>query len=69
MSQTDKELLEEIGLRIKKARKASKMKQVELAEKISMDRGYVWMIEKWKANITLLKLKKIFEELWMEFKI
>ncbi len=69
MEKTDKEMLEELWGKIKEARKALKINQVELAEKIWIDRGYISMVEKGKANISLLKLKKIYEELWMELKI
>jgi len=69
MEKTDKEMLEDLWAKIKEARKALKLSQAELAEKIWIDRGYISMVEKWKTNITFLKLKKICEELWMEFKI
>lgn len=69
MGQTDNAILEELWRKIKEARKTSKMNQSELAEKVGIDRGYIWMVEKWIVNISFLKLKKICEELWMDFKI
>lgn len=69
MEKTDKEILEELWGKIKDARKALKLSQAELAEKIGIDRGYISMVEKWKTNITFLKLKKISDELNMNLKM
>lgn len=69
MEKTNKEILEELWRKIKEARKTSKMNQAELAEKVGIDRGYIWMVEKWSVNISFLKLKKICEELWMDFNL
>jgi len=46
MEKTDKEMLEDLWAKIKEARKALKLSQAELAEKIWIDRGYISMVEK-----------------------
>jgi len=69
MEKTNREILEDLWAKIKEARKALKMNQAELAEKIWIDRGYISMVEKGKTNITFLKLKKMCDELWIDFKI
>lgn len=67
MKKTDKELLEELWKKINKARKEKKMSQSELSEKTWIDRSYISMVERWETNITFLKLKKICDELWIDF--
>ncbi|EKD65823.1 MAG: hypothetical protein ACD_49C00083G0010 [uncultured bacterium (gcode 4)] len=69
MKKTDKELLEELWKKINKARKEVKLSQSELSKKTWIDRSYISMVERWETNITFLKLKKISEELWMNFVI
>lgn len=69
MKKTDNELLEELWKIINEAREKAKLSQAELAEKTWIDRSYISMVERWKTNVTYLKLKKICDELGMNVKI
>ena len=63
MEQAEKEILQELGKRIKNARKEAKMSQTDLANKAGIDRSYISMVERGETNITFLKLKKISDKL------
>ncbi len=59
-----------IGLQIRNARKAQKMTQKQLAEKIGKERSFISKIENDGANLTLNTLYDIVERgLGMTFKI
>jgi ribosome-binding protein aMBF1 (putative translation factor) len=59
MEKEEKELLIELWLKIKNARDKLDISQSDLAEKTWIDRSYISMVERWKTNITYLKLKKL----------
>ncbi|EKD29776.1 MAG: hypothetical protein ACD_78C00274G0003 [uncultured bacterium (gcode 4)] len=66
MEKTDKEVLEELWEKIRKARKEKGLSQSELSEKAWIDRSYISMVERWTTNVTFLKLKKINDVLWCD---
>lgn len=55
----NKEELKELGLVIKAKREAKGLTQHELAEKASVDRNYVGMLERGERNPSYLSLIKI----------
>ncbi len=69
MEKEEKELLVELWIKIKDARDKLDISQSDLAEKTWIDRSYISMVERWKTNITYLKLKKISDKLWMNLVI
>lgn len=67
MNENDKKILVELWDKIQKARKNAKISQSDLSKKTGIDRSYISMVERWETNITYLKLKKISEELGVDF--
>ena len=63
----EKELLINLGIKIKKKRELLKFSQLELSKKSWIDRSFIWLLEVWLANISFLKLKKIEKILDEEF--
>ncbi len=68
MTEEEKKIMRELWLRIQKKRQKLKISQEELSWILDMDRSYLSMVEKWKANIAYLKLRKIVQALDMEIK-
>jgi len=68
MTEEEKKIMSELWLRIQKKRQKLKISQEELSWILDMDRSYLSMVEKWKANIAYLKLRKIVQALDMEIK-
>ncbi len=66
-SENEKKILLDIWNKIKEKRAEIWLNQEKLALKIWMDRSYISMIERWEANITYLKLKRIEEVLNLKF--
>jgi transcriptional regulator with XRE-family HTH domain len=56
---TDKDFIIKLGKNIKKYRKLGDITQVELANRIGMDKQNLWAIEKGKSNPQVLTLVKI----------
>jgi transcriptional regulator with XRE-family HTH domain len=56
---TDKDYLIKLGANIKKHRMFFNLSQVELANRIGMDKQNLWTIEKGKSNPQILTLVKI----------
>jgi transcriptional regulator with XRE-family HTH domain len=56
---TDKDFLIKLGANIKKHRMLFNISQVELANRIGMDKQNLWTIEKGKSNPQILTLVKI----------
>ncbi len=56
---TDKDFLIKLGANIKKHRLLFNISQVELANRIGMDKQNLWTIEKGKSNPQILTLVKI----------
>jgi transcriptional regulator with XRE-family HTH domain len=56
---TDKDFLIKLGANIKKHRSLFNISQVELANRIGMDKQNLWTIEKGKSNPQVLTLVKI----------
>jgi transcriptional regulator with XRE-family HTH domain len=56
---TDKDFLVKLGLNIKKYRLLFNLTQVELANRIGMDKQNLWTIEKGKSNPQIITLVKI----------
>ena len=56
---SDKDFLIKLGLNIKKYRMLFNISQVELANRIGMDKQNLWTIEKGKSNPQILTLVKI----------
>lgn len=66
MTEIENKLLIELWNKIKKRRKELKLSQSELSDKTWIDRSYISMVERWKTNITYLKLVKISKLLEIE---
>ena len=64
----DEIFLKKIGENIVKYRKAKGLKQIDLAIKLNMEDSALRRIEKGRINSSVLKLKKICEELNVDIK-
>jgi len=60
---THRDMLQKFGEKMQKARKAQGISQEELAERLSMHRTYIGMIERGERNPTIRTLYKIAKEL------
>lgn len=61
MKKTD--ILEKFGDRLKQLRKLKGLSQEQLAEKASLHRTYIGMLERAEKNITLINIEKIAKAL------
>lgn len=66
MTEDEKKIMVDLGARIQRKRKKLWISQDEFSGIVDMDRSYISMLEKWKANIAYLKLRKIGEILDMK---
>ena len=60
---THRDILEKFGQKVQKVRKATGVSQEELANKLSMHRTYIGMIERGERNPTIRTLYKIAKAL------
>ncbi|MCI0449950.1 MAG: helix-turn-helix domain-containing protein [Chlorobi bacterium] len=61
MKDKDKNLVESIGGKIKKLRLKCNLTQEQLAESLRVHSNYIYLIEKGKRNITLIKFIKLLK--------
>lgn len=66
MTEEETKIMRELWSRIQKKRKKLKISQEEFSAILGMDRSYLSMLEKWKANIAYLKLRKVADILDVE---
>jgi ribosome-binding protein aMBF1 (putative translation factor) len=59
----DKSILNLFGERIRELRKAKGISQEELADKASLHRTYIGMIERGEKNISIINIEKIAKSL------
>lgn len=62
----NKEILIAFGRNVRDYRKSCNLSQEELAEKASLHRTYIGMVERAEKNITLLNIDKIAKALNVE---
>jgi transcriptional regulator with XRE-family HTH domain len=55
----DREILKNIGIRVRRARFRKQLSQEALADQSGLDRTYVGAVERGERNITILSLLKI----------
>jgi transcriptional regulator with XRE-family HTH domain len=61
------QILIKFGKKVREERKKKGFSQEQLAEKASVHRTYIGMIERGEKNITLLNIEKIANALDLEF--
>lgn len=65
---TKQEILIKFGIRVRQVRKAKNLSQEGLADRASLHRTYIGMIERAEKNITLLNIDKIAKALEINIK-
>ena len=62
-TESDREILKEIGSKIRNIRKTKGLSQMELSFKAELDRTYIGSVERGERNIAVINLHKIAKAL------
>lgn len=65
----NKDLEKRFGAKLAYIRKAKKLSQMKLAEKVDMNFNYIGQIERGEANVTIKTIKILADALEVEVKI